>query len=213
MFVVSRAFVGFGITLSMIAATAYAAETLPLKWRGWGVGLIGDLYYVGSFVSSGVTYGTSQIASTWAWRLPSALQAVFSIVALSVLFIVPESPRWLAMQDRNEEALDVLAIMNADGDSHHPDTRAAFQEVMEMAAFDKTGGRQASIKQVVKSPDLRMRVILVCSASVCAMLSGNNSVSFYFGNMLDNAGITDSNTQLEIVGRSLTIVGQSRGGC
>lgn len=47
MFVVSRALVGFGITLSMIAGTAYVAETLPTSWRGWGVGLLGDLYYVG----------------------------------------------------------------------------------------------------------------------------------------------------------------------
>lgn len=40
-------FIGFGITFSMIAATAYTAETLPVHWRGWGVGLLGDLYYVG----------------------------------------------------------------------------------------------------------------------------------------------------------------------
>lgn len=47
MFVISRALVGFGITLSMIAGTAFVAETLPTDWRGWGVGLLGDLYYVG----------------------------------------------------------------------------------------------------------------------------------------------------------------------
>lgn len=49
MFVVSRALVGFGITLSMIAGAAYVAETLPTSWRGWGVGLLGDLYYVGKW--------------------------------------------------------------------------------------------------------------------------------------------------------------------
>ena len=49
MFVVSRALVGFGITLSMVAGTAFVAETLPTSWRGWGVGLLGDLFYVGSF--------------------------------------------------------------------------------------------------------------------------------------------------------------------
>lgn len=47
MFVVARAFIGAGATLSMVAAAAYAAETLPVKYRGWGVGLLGDLYYVG----------------------------------------------------------------------------------------------------------------------------------------------------------------------
>jgi MFS family permease len=52
MWVVSRIFIGFGITFSMIAATAYTAETLPVQWRGWGVGLLGDLYYVGMLTFS-----------------------------------------------------------------------------------------------------------------------------------------------------------------
>ncbi|KAH7024817.1 MFS sugar transporter-like protein [Microdochium trichocladiopsis] len=198
MWVVSRMFIGFGITFSMIAATAYTAETLPVKWRGWGVGLLGDLYYVGGFLAAGITYGTSKMDSTWAWRLPSALQALFSILALGFLFVVPESPRWLIMQDRNEEALQVLALMNSDGDSAHPDTLAAYQEIMDAKEFERTEGRQVTLKHIAKTPDLRMRLILVLSASVCAMLSGNNVVSFYLGDMLTNAGITDSNTQLEI---------------
>ncbi|KAH8660365.1 MFS sugar transporter-like protein [Xylariales sp. PMI_506] len=198
MWVVSRMFIGFGITFSMVAATAYAAETLPVKWRGWGVGLLGDLYYVGGFLASGITYGTAQLNSTWAWRIPSALQALFSIIAFFVLFVVPESPRWLAMQDRTEEALEVVALMNSDGDTTNSDTLLAFQEIMDGIEYERTDGRQVSLKHIAKTPDLRMRLILVLSASVCAMLSGNNVVSFYLGDMLDNAGITDSNTQLEI---------------
>jgi MFS family permease len=199
MWVVSRMFIGFGITYSMIAATAYTAETPPVKWRGWGVGLLGDLYYVGGFLAAGITYGTSKMSSTWAWRLPSALQGLFSIIALCFLFVVPESPRWLARQDRCEEALHVIALMNSDGDLTHPDTVAAYQEILDAMEFERTEGRQVSVQHIAKTPDLRMRLILVVSASVCAMLSGNNIVSFYLGDMLNNAGITDSKTQLEIV--------------
>jgi hypothetical protein len=113
--------------------------------------------------------------------------------------VVPESPRWLAMQDRNEEALQVVALLHSNGDTSHPDTLAAYQEILDGIEFERTGGRQVSLKHIVKTPDLRMRLILVISASVCAMLSGNNIVSFYLGDLLDNAGITDSNTQLQIV--------------
>lgn len=137
--------------------------------------------------------------STWAWRLPSALQGLFSVLAFFVLFVVPESPRWLAMQDRTEEALQVVALMNSNGDATSPDTLAAYEEILNGIEFEKTEGRQASLKHIVKTPDLRFRMILVVSASVCAMLSGNNVVSFYLGDMLNNAGITDSDTQLEIV--------------
>jgi MFS family permease len=200
MFVVSRALIGFGATLSMVAAAAYAAETLPVSRRGWGVGLLGDLYYVGAFISAGVTYGTARMQSTWAWRIPSAVQGVFSLVAILVLLVVPESPRWLAMNGREDEALAVVALMHADGDEDHPETLSAWQEIRKGIALEKLeGAKQATIGQIFSDKDLRMRLLLVVSASVCAMLSGNNIVSFYLGDMLDKAGITDSNTQLEIV--------------
>lgn len=137
--------------------------------------------------------------STWAWRLPSALQGLFSIIAVAILFIVPESPRWLAVQDRTDEALEVVAIMHSNGDTTHPEARNAFQEIIDGIEFDKNVRRRTAVKEVVKTPDLRMRLILVVSASVCAMLSGNNIVSFYLGDMLTQAGITESDTQLEIV--------------
>jgi MFS family permease len=47
MFVVARIFIGAGFTVAHVSAVIYAAETLPLKWRGWGLGLIGNLFYVG----------------------------------------------------------------------------------------------------------------------------------------------------------------------
>jgi MFS family permease len=47
MFTVARIFVGYGNAAATIAAPTYLAETLPYKWRGWGLALINDLYYTG----------------------------------------------------------------------------------------------------------------------------------------------------------------------
>lgn len=40
-----------------------------------------------------------------AWRLPIALQIVFAIPAMILIFGLPESPRWLYAKGRKEEAI------------------------------------------------------------------------------------------------------------
>ena len=53
--------------------------------------------------------------STWAWRLPSLLQGLPSILQLVLILFAPESPRWLLSKGREDEAMNVLAYYHADG--------------------------------------------------------------------------------------------------
>ncbi|GAW26840.1 putative major facilitator superfamily general substrate transporter [Rosellinia necatrix] len=85
MFVAARIILGFGSIISGIAAGVYLSETFPSRWRAWGVGLLNDFYYVGALIAAGVTLGTGKWPSTWAWRLPSLIQAIFSVLCLILL--------------------------------------------------------------------------------------------------------------------------------
>lgn len=152
-----------------------------------------------------MTYGTAKIESTWAWRLPSALQGVFSIICVVLLPFIPESPRWLVHRGRHEEALEVVALTYADGDQESPVVLAQYREIVETLKYEVENGETLSMMQTVKTPSARRRLLLTCSVAVISMLSGNNIISYYLGTMLDNAGITDSTTQLEIV--SVPVVG------
>jgi hypothetical protein len=62
------------------------------------------------------TFGSFKIQSTWAWRLPSALQAFPSLVQVLLVWFVPESPRYLVRKGKETEALRTLAYYHADGD-------------------------------------------------------------------------------------------------
>jgi len=196
--VIARIIIGFGTSASGLTGPAYLAETLPFHWRAWGVGVFNDCYYVGGLIAAGVTYGTFKMDSTWAWRVPSAIQGVFSILCLIIIPFIPESPRWLIYQGRNEEGLEVVAQTYANGDRQNPIVLAAYQEIVDTIDYEKNVGETLSLIQVVKTPNARKRVSLAVSAAVFSTIAGNVVASYYLGTMLDNAGITSTKTQLEI---------------
>lgn len=71
-FVVGRILVGYGTSASCLTGPTYLAETLPYKWRAWGIGLLNDFYYVGGLLAAAVTYRTANLESTMVvYLLPS----------------------------------------------------------------------------------------------------------------------------------------------
>lgn len=49
MFVIGRILIGFGTSASGLCGPVYLAETLPFKWRAWGLGVFNDFFYVGKY--------------------------------------------------------------------------------------------------------------------------------------------------------------------
>ncbi|CAD6447398.1 26570adc-fcd2-46a6-9a65-d6da9bd97b33 [Sclerotinia trifoliorum] len=198
MFVIARILVGYGTSASTLTGPTYVAETLPYNWRAWGLGVLNDCYYVGGLIAAGVTYRTASYSSTWAWRVPSLVQGIFSVLCIAILPFIPESPRWLAYVGRTEEALMVVAQTHANGDTSNPVVLAQYQEIIDTIEYERNVGETLSLKQMVKTPVARKRVSLAISAAVISTISGNVIASYYLGTMLDNAGISDATTQLEI---------------
>jgi hypothetical protein len=75
----------------------------------------------GAFVSLGYAlsywsvFGFAYVNnSDAAWRVPIALQITFALPAITMLFFLPDSPRWLILTGREQEALTVIAALNDD---------------------------------------------------------------------------------------------------
>lgn len=136
------------------------------------------------------------MASTWAWRIPSLLQVVPGLCCIAILLFVPESPRWLISRGRHDEALEILAIANAGGDVTSPIAQVQLKEIEDTLRWEKE--RELSTLQAMKTSANRRRLLITSTFSIFVMLPGTNIVTFYFGDMLSNAGITDPTTQLQI---------------
>ncbi|KAJ9616119.1 hypothetical protein H2204_014063 [Knufia peltigerae] len=196
MFIAGRFIVGFGMGFAQTSCPTYVAETAPLKYRPLALGLYYACWGVGTLIASGVCYSTQHYSTNWAWRTPSLVQIVPSILCFCVLILLPESPRWLIDQDRHDEALEVLAAVNAHGDKESPIVLLQFREISDTIAYEKS--KELSFVESFTSKGNRKRLIITATFSIIVMLPGTNIITFYFGTMLEQAGIQDPTTQLEI---------------
>ncbi|KAI2635871.1 putative hexose carrier protein [Hypomontagnella submonticulosa] len=197
MFVIGRIILGLGTAISGVSSSVFLSETFPSRYRAWGVGLLNDFYYVGALVAAGVTLGTGQWQSTWAWRLPSLIQGIFSVFCIIILPFVPESPRWLVHEGYFEYARTSVAQTNSNGDLLDPVTVAVYKEILDALEFEKKEGRTMSPAEIVKTPTARKRLLIGMSAGPFSCIAGNIIASYYLGTELSTAGITDSTDQLK----------------
>ncbi|KAH0524207.1 hypothetical protein TsFJ059_006741 [Trichoderma semiorbis] len=193
MFIAGRCIVGAGMGLAQTTAPTLVAETTPVKYRGFALGMYYACWGIGTLIAAGVCFGTQKLDSTYAWRIPSLLQAAPSFVCFLILLFVPESPRWLISHDRHEEALEVLSIVNG-GDAD--DVQVQYREIADTINFEKE--HSLGLVQAICKKSSRKRLLITTTFSAIVMLPGTNIITFYFGEMLQNAGIQSPNTQLQI---------------
>ncbi|KAH7551663.1 hypothetical protein BM1_09297 [Bipolaris maydis] len=131
-FIVGRAVAGFGNGFTTATAPAYQAECVKSHRKGTIL-----MISAGAFVSAGIAlsywlvFGFAYINSSSAsWRIPIALQIVFALPAIAMLFVLPESPRWLILTGREQEALTVLAALN-DDDPDSFETKDEFLQIKD----------------------------------------------------------------------------------
>jgi MFS family permease len=92
-FIGARFVIGVGNALITQSAPLLITELAYPTHRGTVAALFWTCYYVGSLLSSWITYGTASISSSWSWRIPSIMQGAFPTIQLLGMFFVPESPR------------------------------------------------------------------------------------------------------------------------
>ena len=87
----------------------YISEISPPEIRGALLVLESISIVTGVLLSYWISYATRLIPSEASFRLPFGLQIVSAAIIGIGIHFFPFSPRWLAMVDREEEALNALA--------------------------------------------------------------------------------------------------------
>ena len=99
---------GIGVGYSLMIAPVYTAEISPAMTRGFLSSLPEVFITVGILLGYVVNYAFSGISKEWNWRVMLLLAAVPAVAIGMGVIVMPESPRWLVMKKRLEEAKRVL---------------------------------------------------------------------------------------------------------
>ncbi|MFJ8361442.1 MFS transporter [Streptomyces sp. NPDC093984] len=111
-FFLFRFLTGFGIGGEYAAINSAIDELIPAQYRGRVDLIINGSFWVGAVggaLLSIVALNTAILPKDVGWRLTFALGVVLGLVILLVRRHVPESPRWLLIHGREQEAEQVVS--------------------------------------------------------------------------------------------------------
>lgn len=185
---------GVGVGMASMAAPMYIAEISPAAWRGRMVSLYQLAVVVGFFVVFLASYyiGGGQTESLnesarqalheynvhqgWRWMLWSELPVAAAFFAL--LLSVPESPRWLVMNQQRHKAKQLLIALSGN----------EVQANRELAEIDHEIAtvKPVSWRALLTGP-LKFALLVGVLLSVFQQVTGINAILYYGAEIFSSA--------------------------
>ncbi|KAH6995179.1 general substrate transporter [Ilyonectria destructans] len=191
MYIVARMILGFGIPTCIVAGSSLIGELAYPKERPIMTSLFNVSYFCGQITAAGICFGTNSILSDWGWRIPSLLQICPSLLQITFVFFLPESPRWLVSRDMSEEARAILIKYHAEGDPNSEFVSAEMAQIDATLKIEFEASRR-SWMDLLGTAGMRRRALITSFLGLFTQWSGNTLISYYLGDLLEMIGWSDS---------------------
>jgi sugar porter (SP) family MFS transporter len=196
MWMAGRFILGFGNSLAQMCSPLLLTEICHPQHRGPLTAVYNCLWNLGALIVSIVGWGTSKVDNDWCWRSITFIQTVPSLIQLSGVWWLPESPRFLVNKDKVEQALAVLVKHHGGGNLNDATVQFQYREIKETIQMEKMADRTTSYIDFIKTKGNRWRLAIVISLGVISQYSGNALFSNYIDRIYEGAGIKEQNQKL-----------------
>jgi sugar porter (SP) family MFS transporter len=172
--VLFRVVLGLAVGTAALVVPLYLSEIAPTEIRG-AISSLNQLNIVVGILLAFIVNALLANAEAWRWML--GLAAIPSLVLLIGMFFLPETPRWLVSQDRDEDARDVLRRSR-----NEEETEKEIRDIREVEEQEEGGLRELTASWV------RPALIVAIGLAVFQQIIGINTIIYYAPTTLTNVG-------------------------
>lgn len=207
-FIIYRIIGGFGIGIASNISPIYIAEVTPASIRGRFVSLnqltivlgilaaqIANWAIARHFTVAGETLNPQSLE--WAWRCMFWVGALPALLFFVLSFIIPESPRWLALNGKTEAARRIFHRIGGE--------EYAANALQEIARLGNEQEERISLRQIFH-PSVRRVLVLGVVLAVFQQWCGINVIFNYAHEIFSAAGYAVSDVLMNIVVTGVTNV-------
>lgn len=200
--VIFRIIGGVGIGIVSIVSPIYISEVSPARIRGTMVSLYQLAVTVGFLMAYVVNYiivinagaGYEGLMAKWfsteMWRGMLGSETVVALLFLAIIFCIPESPKWMIVKGRDNDAMKVFRRLRGS----------------EEGAEEELALTRSSISSEVKSewrtllePGILKAVAVGSCIAVLGQFMGVNAVLYYGPKIFADAGLAGENAMFSQV--------------
>ncbi|MGH7942056.1 MAG: sugar porter family MFS transporter [Limisphaerales bacterium] len=185
-FIAYRIVAGIAVGAASMLAPIYIAEISPPRHRGKLVSLNLFAIFLGQFLSFFSNYLLRDVGGENNWRWMIGVMAVPSFLFFVFLLFVPESPRWLAEKNQNDEAMKILSRINGQAEANRE-----FAEIQQ--TIQASRGRFSELFH----RGMRRIMIIGILLAVFQQITGINVVMYYAPSIFESAGFGKDSALLQ----------------
>jgi len=193
--VTARMLAGLGVGASLILAPMYIAEISPSDRRGKLVSFNQLNIVVGisvAFFTNYLIVHLSKSNASWVetlkfkeyiWRWMLGIEFFPATIYFFLLLFIPQSPRWLVMKGRYDEALQVMKRFDDDNNAEK-----VIHEIKDNVLKESAPKQKTPVKDLFL-PAMKLVLTIGIVIAILQQITGINSVFFYAPMIFEQSGI------------------------